>query len=193
MKKFYLFLTLLITACSFMDSLSEFGVDNKNCIGVRRFKVLQAIDHNTGLAFECFTPDCSDAYNNNLDLIFGDNVNEDLYDGMVYEVPSDKCAVRKGVYRYVNTQETPKTVSQIIFEYKNDYKSEEEHQERINKAKEDIYSFLYSFCMNSFEDRKLQTDEEYCKCYGSSFIDNNGDEKAVKKECGKLPKFLSSN
>ena len=171
MKKFYLFLTLLITACSFMDSLSEFGVDNKNCIGVRRFKVLQAIDHNTGLALECFTPDCSDAYNNNLDFIYGDNVNEDLYD----------------------TQETPKTVSQIIFEYKNDYKSEEEHQERINKAKEDIYSFLYSFCMNSFEDRKLQTDEEYCKCYGSSFIDNNGDEKAVKKECGKLPKFLSSN
>ena len=187
MKKFYLFLTLLITACSFMDSLSEFGVDNKNCIGVRRFKVLQAIDQNAGLAFECFTPDCSDAYNNNLDLIFGDNVNEDLYDGMVYEVPSDKCAVRKGVYRYVNTQETPKTVSQIIFEYKNDYKSEEERQERIYKAKENIFVL----CKSSFEIKKLKTDEEFCKCYGSSFIDNNGDFKAIKKECGKLPDFLS--
>ena len=85
MKKICLFLLfLLITSCSTIDTLEEIGVDNKRCIGIRRFKVLQAVYHNTGLAFECFTPDCSDAYRNNLDFILGDKVSEDLYDGMIY-------------------------------------------------------------------------------------------------------------
>ena len=78
MKKIYLLLIFLLTSCSTVDSLSEIGVDNKSCIGVRRFKVLQAIHHNAGLAFECFTPDCSDAYSNNLNFILGDKVSEDL-------------------------------------------------------------------------------------------------------------------
>lgn len=189
MKNIYLLLILLLTSCSTIDSLSEIGVDNENCIGVRRFKVLQAIHHNTGLAFECFTPDCSDAYSNNVNFIFGDKVSEDLYDGMIYEVPADKCAVRNGVYKYQNKEGTQKTVSQIVFEYKNNYQSEEEHQNRISEAKENIYAL----CINSYEDEELPQDEKYCSCYGSSYIDNGGDAKAIKKECGKLPKFLPSN
>ena len=187
MKKLILAFTVLLTSCAITDSFKEVNIDNENCIGVRRFKVLQAIYHNTGLAYECFTPDCSDYYHNNLDFILGDKVSEDLYDGMIYEVPTDKCAVRKGVYKYENKEGTMKTVSQIIFEYKNNYKSEEERQNRIYEAKENIYSL----CMNSYEDEKLQKDEKYCTCYGSSYIDNSGDAKAIKKECGKLPKFLS--
>ena len=189
MKKLFLYsLFLVLSACAITDSLTELNVDNKNCIGVRRFKVLQAIHHNAGLAFECYTPDCSDAYSNNIDFILGDKVGEDLYDGMIYEVPSDKCGVRKGVYKYENKEGTQKTVSQVVFEYKNDYKSETEHQNRINEAKENIYSL----CMNSFKDEKLQEDKIYCMCYGNSYIDNDGDAKAIKKVCGKLPKFLPS-
>lgn len=189
MKRIYLFLILSLMSCSTIDSLSEIGVDNENCIGVRKFKVLQALHHNAGLAFECFTSDCSDAYSNNIDFILGDKVGEDLYDGMIYNVPTEKCAVRKGVYKYENKEGVQKTVSQIVFEYKNDYKSEEEHQNRVYEAKENIY-FL---CMNSFEDEKLQGDEKYCTCYGSSYINNGGNANAIKKECGKLPKFLPSH
>ena len=70
MKKLVLVFTILLANCAITDSFKEVNIDNENCIGVRRFKVLQAIDHNTGLAYECFTPDCSDYYYNNLDFIF---------------------------------------------------------------------------------------------------------------------------
>ena len=120
MKKLILAFTVLLTSCTITDSFKEVNIDNENCIGVRRFKVLQAIYHNTGLAYECFTPDCSDYYHNNLDFILGDKVSEDLYDGMIYEVPTDKCAIRSGVYKYETKNGDMKTVSQIVFEYKND-------------------------------------------------------------------------
>ena len=190
MKKICLFLLfLLITSCSTIDTLEEIGVDNKRCIGIRRFKVLQAVYHNTGLAFECFTPDCSDAYRNNLDFILGDKVSEDLYDGMIYEVPTDKCAVRDGVFKYETKDGLQKTVSKIVFEYKNDYQSEEEHQKRIYKAKEDIASI----CINRYEDENLPKDEKYCTCYANSYVNNSGDAQSIKKECGKLPDFLPHN
>lgn len=189
MKKVLLSFVILLVGCAVTDALLETNVDNESCIGVRRFKVLQAIHHNTGLAYECFTPDCSDYYHNNLDFILGDKIGEDLYDDMIYEVPTDKCAVRKGVYKYEAKSGVMKTVSQIVFEYKNDSKSEEERLNRIHKAKEEIYSL----CLQVFEDENVKKDEKYCECYGSSYIDNSGDAKAIQKECGKLPKFLPSN
>lgn len=189
MKKFILVAALILSACSTLDVIKEPEYDNKNCINIRKFKVLQAISHNVGLAFECFDFDCSDAYQNNLDLIYGDKVSEDLYDGMIYEVPEEKCAVRDGVYKYENKEGMQKTVSQVVFQYKNDYQSEEEHQNRVSKAKENIYSL----CINIYEEEKLPKDEKYCICYGNSYIDNSGDAKAIKKDCGKLPKFLPSN
>ena len=79
-------------------------------------------------------------------------------------------------------------MSQIVFEFIIDYQSDEERQSRIYEAKENIYAL----CMNSYEDEELPQDEKYCSCYGSSYIDNSGNANAVKKECGKLPKFLPS-
>lgn len=188
MKKIGLFLVLILSACSITDSLSEFGVDNPNCIGVRNFKVLQALGHNTALAYECDDSDCSWYYNNNLDMILGDNVNEDLYDGMIYSVPTDKCAVRSGVYKYENKQGDMKTVSQVIFQYKNNPSTEEEQKYRTDKAKED----LYHICMRDLEDNKQTKDEKYCICFGEKYFNSNGDAKIIKKECGKLPKFLEN-
>lgn len=189
MKKFCLFLMFIITFCTTVDALAEIGFDNKKCIEVRRFKVLQAVYHNTGLAFECFTHDCSDAYRNNLDFILGDKVSEDLYDNMIYEVPADKCAVRDGVFRYETKDGSLKTVSRIVFEYKNDYQSEEEHQKRIYEAKENIASM----CLNWYEDENLPKNEKYCTCFANSYVNNNGDFQTVKKECGKWLDFLPYN
>lgn len=189
MNKFYLFLILTLTACSITDSSSEFGSDNPNCIGIRKFKVLQALDHNAALAYECDDSDCSWYYKNNLDMILGDNVNEGLYDGMIYEVPADKCAVRSGVYKYKNKQGDRRTVSQVVFQYKNNPATEEEQQHRLYKAKEN----LYFICMRDFKDNKQPKDEKYCLCFGESYINSNGDIKTIKEECGKLPNFLTSN
>lgn len=187
MKKLVLAFVILLAGCAITDSLLKTKIDNENCIDVRSFKVIQAVYHNMGLAFECSNPDCSDFYyNNNVDFIVGDKVGEDLYDGMIYKVPTDKCAVRNGVYRYENKEGVMKTVSQINFEYKNDYKSEEERQNRIYEAKEN----MYSICLIRFELENIKQDEQYCTCYADSYINNDGDVKAIKQDCGKLPKFL---
>lgn len=184
MKKIYLLLIFIITACS----TAELGADNQNCLGIRKFKVLQALYHNAALAYECNTFDCSSYYNNNLDMILGDDVNEDLYDGMIYKVPTDKCAVRDGVYRYKNKQGDTKTVSQIVFEYKNNPATEKEQQYRYYKAKENIFYI----CMRDFENEKIEN-EKYCTCFAKSYFNNHGDRKAIKKECKKLPKFMEGS
>lgn len=189
MKKLVFISCFLLVGCAIGNSLFGENVDNENCIDVRTFKVFQAVYHNTGLAFECSTPDCSDSYYlNNVDFVYGDKGGEDLYDGMIYKVPDEKCAVRNGVFQYEAKNGSMKTVSQIFFEYKNDCRTEEECQKRVYKAKEN----LYSLCLQLFEDKKIKKDEEYCFCYGNSYIDNSGDAKAIKKECGKLPNFLPS-
>lgn len=40
MRKYILVLTLVLAACSMTNSLAEFGVDNKKCIGVLKCKLL---------------------------------------------------------------------------------------------------------------------------------------------------------
>lgn len=184
MKKIFLFLVLILTACSAVDSLSEFGVDNKDCIGIRRFKILQVIYQGGALAYECHSADCEGYFHNNLDFIL--DINTDFYDNMIYEVPSDKCAIRSGVYRYQAKDKNIKTVSQVMFTYKNYPKTEEEHQRRVYEAKE----VIYDICMESYKENKLKTDEKYCRCYSNSFLENNGNTETIKNECGKIPDFL---
>lgn len=183
MKKIFMLLIFILSSCTITDSISEIGVDNKDCIGVRRFKVLQVIG-DSALAYECFTQDCSDYYHNTLDLITKDNV--DYYDDMIYEVAPDKCAVRNGVYKYENKQGTIKTVSVIYFSYMNNAQTEEERQRRILEAK----IKLADICLSDFEGKETQKDIEFCECYGDVYIDSDGDKNEVKKKCGKLPQFL---
>ena len=187
MKKLILYsLFLMLSACSITDAFTELNVDNKNCIGVRRFKVIRADYLNSAFAYECYTSDCSDWYKNTLDFILVGMGEKELYDDMIYEVPNDRCAVRNGVFKYETKDGHMKTVSQVVFEYKNDYKSEEEHQNRIYKAKES----MYKMCLYLFKNEELEVDDEYCACYGNSHIENSGNSKAIEEECGKMPKFL---
>lgn len=189
MKKIFMFLIFILSSCTIVDSIREIGVDNKDCIGVRRFKILQVIE-DAALAHECFTSDCSDAYKNTLDLIIKDKV--DYYDDMIYEVPADKCAIRNGVFKYENKEGSIKTVSVIYFGYMNNPKTEEERQQRILESKKIILKSkirLVEICLNDFEGKETQKDIEFCECYADVYIDSNGDKNEVKKTCGKLPKF----
>ena len=49
MKKFILVATLILSACSTLDVIKEPEYDNKDCINIRKFKVLQALSHNNVL------------------------------------------------------------------------------------------------------------------------------------------------
>lgn len=192
MKKLLLSALTFITACSNINLLN----DNANCIDVQEFKVLQALN-NGALAYECNFSDGCSVFNQ---IVFLDNQRSvDYYDGMIVKAPQEKCAVRDGVYKYTNKENTLKTVPVIKFEYKNYPKDEKEIARRKEEYREDIYLM----CLNDFEANKEKRDTVFCKCYSETWIDILSNEEldreqfvnnlnsSVKKNCGKLPKFLS--
>lgn len=196
MKKVYLFLFALLTGCT---SITVFS-DNDNCISSREFQVLQALNNGGALAYECtFWDGCS--YQNQ--VVYLDwQPNVDYYDNMMVKVPANKCAVMDGVYKYTNKQDTLKTVPIIKFEYKDAPKSEKDILERLD----DKYDRMYAACL--YDSKAIgKEDSKFCSCYAEQFMkyfielssqenmvysDDILNEK-IKKECGKLPKFLTSN
>lgn len=207
MKKTLLFLTLIISGCS----SSNFFADNDKCISMNKFEIFQAVDGGA-LAHECtFSEGCS-AFNQ---LVFlKEQRGMDYYDGLVVKVPTDKCAVQDGVYRYTTKQEVQKTVPFIKFEYKNDPKTEEEFFQRLQESKEDTY---YSCLQELKKDNSVKNKTKLCTCLADSIEESivsllknatseaengeknqNFDEEAfgkkmiknAEKKCGKLPKAL---
>ena len=195
MKKIYLFLSVLLAGCT---SVTVFS-DNENCISTREFEVFQALNDGGALARECtFWDGCS--YQNQ--LVYLDwQPNVDYYDDMIVKLPSNKCAVREGVYKYMNKQDTLKTVPIIKFEYKDAPKSEKDILDRL----EDKHNRMYAACLYDSK-ANGQEDIKFCTCYAKQFmkyfIDINSQKNAhyssdvlnkiIKKECGKLPKFIES-
>lgn len=195
MKKFYLFLSTLLAGCATITVFS----DNENCISTTEFEVFQALNDGGALAHECtFLDGCS--YQNQ--LVYLDwQPNMEYYDDMIVKVPSNKCAVRDGVYKYTNKQDTLKTVPVIRFEYKNAPKSEKDILERLEEKHRRIYaSCLYDSKTTGKEDPK------FCSCYAEQFMKyfisvqsqkdtEYSDEvfnKTIKKECGKIPDFMKN-
>lgn len=192
MKKILVLMATLITGCTTVTIMS----DNKDCIAVREFKVLQALNDGA-LAYECTIWDGCSSFNQ---LYYIENLlDKDYYDGMEVKIPSNKCAVQNGVYRYTNKQDTVKTVPSIRFEFKDNPKTEEDIQERIY----DKYKRMYNACVSDFNTEKLGNGDKFCDCYAINFvkylIDAESSEKefskdelnkTIKKECGKIPDFL---
>lgn len=195
MKKICLFLSVLLAGCT---SVTVFS-DNKNCVSSREFEVFQALNDGGALAWECtFLYGCS-YQNQPVYLDWQPNI--DYYDGMMVKVPSSKCAVRDGVYKYTNKQDTLKTVPVIKFEYKDAPKSENDILERLD----DKHNRMYAACLYDSK-ASGKEDPKFCSCYAEQFMkyfmeinfqenaeySNDILNKTVKKECGKLPKFLPS-
>lgn len=193
MKKYIVFLLVLLSGCASVTLLS----DNKNCITTREFKVFQALNEGA-LAYECtFWDGCS--YHNQ--LVYLDwQPDIDYYDDMIVKVPSSKCAIREGVYKYTTKQDILKTVPVIKFEYKDAPKSDKDIVERI----EDRKNWLYAACLHDFSVNNLAEDKKFCSCYAENFIEYafelNSQENAeysdealtkkIKKKCGKIPDFM---
>lgn len=196
MKKISLLFFMILAGCTTVTVFS----DNENCISTREFEVLQALNDGGALARECTLLDGC-AYQNQ--LVYLDwQPNIDYYDDMIVKVPSNKCAVRDGVYKYTNKQDILKTVPIIKFEYKDAPKSEKDILERL----EDKHNRMYAACLYDSKARGKE-DPKFCSCYAEQFmkyfIEINSQENAeyssdtlnkmIKKECGNLPKFLTSN
>lgn len=195
MKKFYLLFSMIFTGCTTVTVFS----DNENCISTREFEVFQALNDGGALAHECtFLDGCS--YQNQ--LVYLDwQPDVEYYDNLIVKVPSNKCAVRNGVYKYTNKQDTLKTVPVIKFEYKDAPKSEKDILERL----EDKHNRMYAACLYDSK-ASGKEDAKFCSCYAEQFmkyfIEVNSQENAeysndtlnkmIKKECGKTPDFMKN-
>ena len=194
MKKFIICFAFILSGCA---SITLFS-DNENCILTNEFKVLQASDKGA-LAYECtFSEGCS-VWNQ---IVFLEKqLNIDYYDGMIVKSPKGKCAVRDGVYTYINREEIRKTVPVIRFEYKNPPKNEEEFHERAIEFEE----VMYDACLSDYRAADIKEDKKFCKCYaqeaktalikvhnGEEIYDEDNFHNKLKKKCGKLPKFMES-
>lgn len=195
-KNIFVFIYTLLTGCATATIFS----DNKNCISTREFEVFQALNDGA-LAHSCtFVEGCS-AFNQLVYLDWDPDI--EYYDGLTVKVPSNKCAVQDGVYKYTTKQDIMKTVPIIKFEYKDNAKSEQDVIERL----ENKYQRMRAACLYDYKASKEKVDEEFCSCYAKQFIkyfininsqenmeySNETLNKIVKKECGKLPTFLTSN
>ena len=187
MKQVYLFLFVILTSCI----ATRFN-DNKSCANVQKFEIFQTLDNGGALAYECtFLGGCA-YYNQLVYLDWQPNV--EYYDGMIVKSPSNKCAVKDGVYK-----DTYKTVPVVRFEYKNNPKSEEEILERL----EDLHNTIYTMCLFNSKSTKKEN-KEFCNCCAEEFIrystsittqkdvEYSEEEfnKIIEKKCGKFSQFL---
>ncbi len=166
---------------------------NEKCLDIQRFKVFYVIGANHALAFEC----------NDGDLCFTNPVvlltplrGVDFYDDMMFNIPSSKCAVQDGVYKYETQKKVIKTVPRITYEYKYATNSEEELEKRIDEKIEDI---RYECKLFLTETPKYNTEENRKKCdcsidylitnlsYEKIDLFNQEVKKSMEKKCGKLP------
>ena len=190
MKKIYcLIFVFLLFGCK--------SPDNPNCMNMSRFKVAQVLDSGA-LAYECKHGECS-PFNRWVALEM--QLGMDYYDDMIVNVPSDKCAVQDGVYKYQTKDERIKTVPIVDFDYKYEASSEEEVQERIQEKIDTMRLRMENECQNIIENKE---DRKKCSCFSDVLLEElvsarekndnfKGKEQVIKnieKKCGKLPKEL---
>ena len=142
MKKFLILSMLILSGCAEISSMniisSEDGYEaerNEDCMDMTRFKVLQVLEDNHALAFECNSGEyCS----NNTVVLLTPQDGVDYYDDMIVFLPKQKCAVQDGVYKYETKNKSLKTVPIIRYQYEFSPRSEEEAMQRFNEKMEEL-------------------------------------------------------
>ncbi len=172
MKKFYTLLAVLLAGCA-SQSVTETpslvpytkSVDNKYCMSMNRFKIAQVLEDGA-LAYECRKNTCSpfDTW-----VALRNQRGIDYYDDMIIEIPKEKCAVQNGVYKYQTNDDRNKTVPIIVFEYKNNPKSQEEVSQRLDEHIKDSY---FSCMEQVRKDKTVKNKEELCQCVSDSIKDS---------------------
>lgn len=211
MKKLLLLFLFCITGCTSSTLFS----DNENCTSMTKFEIFQTLSFGA-LAHECtFDEGCS-SFNQ---LVFlANQAGVDYYDGLVVNVPSGKCAVQNGVYRYTTKEDIFKTVPVIQFEHKNNPKNENDFLLQVENTKYNAYYSCLISLKHQMEDEKSAKKQiEFCACASNAMeeeiiskVEKAITEKATKnsepqfeqetilkdmvqtleKKCGKIPEEL---
>ena len=205
MKKFLILSMLILSGCAEISSMniisSEDGYEaerNEDCMDMTRFKVLQVLEDNHALAFECNSGKyCS----NNTVVLLTPQDGVDYYDDMIVFLPKQKCAVQDGVYKYETKNKSLKTVPIIRYQYEFSPRSEEEAMQRFHEKMDEMKDDCR---MSLTKNKKHNTDANKKKCDcgvdllanelltvknggTSTFSDAEALKKDIEKQCGKLP------
>ena len=205
MKKFLILSMLILTGCAKISSMnivpSEGGYDverNEDCMDMTRFKVLQVLEDNHALAYECNSGEY--CYSNTVVLLTPQD-GVDYYDDMTVSLPKQKCAVQDGVYKYETKNNSLKTVPIIRYQYEFSPRSEEEAMQRFYEKMDEMKDDCK---MSLTKNKKHNTDANKKKCDcgvdllanelltvknggTSTFSDAEALKKDIEKQCGKLP------
>lgn len=201
MKKILITLPLFLIGCSYNSSvnlpLMRSNVEyNENCMEMRQFKVFQVFDGNHALAFE-YNGDSLYAYNPVVLLTPMRGI--DFYDDMLFSLPSEKCAVQDGTYKYETKDKRIKTVPRITYEYAYSTDSEEEKMKRFYEHMDDLrYECKLSLTGN--KKNNTSANRKKCDCSVDFLIEDilamkekgtyssgNDSQKQMEKKCGRLP------
>lgn len=202
MNKFsYLLLALTLTGCAAFENISNplKSPDNPNCMDMDSFKIAQVLNDGA-LAYECKNGDCSPFYRW---VALKQQLGMDYYDDMIVDVPTGKCAVQDGVYKYQTKDERTKTVPVIDFDYMYKSSSEKESEERFHERLDTLKLRVDNECRGITKDA---SNGKKCSCFSDTFVEEVvavGEKedvsyekeklniiKKVEKKCGKLPKEL---
>ena len=209
MKKYILFTFLILLGCSQIPSMNVLPTPrehNENCMDMRRFKVFQVFEDSYALADAC-TASYDEDFCIGAVVLLTPQRNVEYYDDMYVSVPSNKCAVQDGVFKYETKNKTYKTVPVIRFDYEFSSSSKEEDLERFYEKMEDVrYECKLSVINNKKQNTKANINK--CDCV-VDFITNEfmaiRDKtaaekekfekelpKSIEKKCGKIPDFMKN-
>ena len=209
MKKYILFTFLILLGCSQIPSMNVLPTPrehNENCMDMRRFKVFQVFEDSYALADAC-TASYDEDFCIGAVVLLTPQRNVEYYDDMYVSVPSNKCAVQDGVFKYETKNKTYKTVPVVAFEYEFEASSEDEKIERFRNDMEDgRFECKLSVINNKKQKTKYNIDK--CDCmidFITNEILNIKDKdfseaekdtitkelyKKMEKKCGKIPDFM---
>lgn len=199
MKRLLMLLSLIVSGCSQnspmnMPLFQSNTEHNEDCLNMRRFKVLQVLEFNHALAYECNGGELCVL---NPIVLLTPMRGVDYYDDMMVTVPADKCAVQYGTYKYETKKKIVKTVPRIAFEYEYSASSEEELAKRFYESMDDL---RYECKLSLTEEKKYNTKANMKKCDCSvdyltkaAVSIKSGKEpepdmkKKMEKKCGRVP------
>lgn len=204
MKKLFLFLPILITACA--DTGFNSRQYNEKCESVKELEVFQTLNDGA-LAFVCERKSYDDCAMGHTVFVEKQRGVE-FWDKKRIKAPKDKCIVFDGVYKYTSKDERERTIPVARFEYEYSVSSEDELVDRMTELHGNLFDACLDEANAEFKNNKEQN-KKTCECFADLTMENiinmmttEQDLKSeiftkefiknAEKKCGKLPKSIKN-
>lgn len=171
-KLFALFITVLLSACSWFGTKTEDAnvwktEKNENCANFNAVKVFQTLNDGA-LASVCDSGGTKHCLG--MTVFVTKTWDLELWDEKVITPPKDKCFAYNGTYKYESKGAGTKTVPVLGFGYKYSPKSEDEAIERTSE----LVVSAYLECKDHFEngDKSVRAEGlKFCDCTKQAILD----------------------